>query len=253
MEEQEIKTKICSKCKIEKELNEFYKNNKNGFRSQCVKCLKEKNKQYNIEHVEQKREYHKNHKEERNEYSRKYRETHKEELNQYDRNRYEKHTKDLEEYYKQYRIEHAEQKREYNKNYKQKNKKYLREYNNQNEKDRRIKDPCFKIRKTISATICRILKENGGSKNGSSILKFLPYSIQELKDHLEKQFESWMDWSNHGPYNQEKRTWQIDHIIPQSLLPYDSMEHPNFKKCWELSNLRPLDSLENMRKSNKIL
>ena len=62
-----------------------------------------------------------------------------------------------------------------------------------------------------------------------------------------------MSWNNYGKYSSNNETWNIDHIIPQSLLPYSSMEEENFKKCWDLSNLRPLKSIENIRKSNKLL
>ena len=80
----------------------------------------------------------------------------------------------------------------------------------------------------------------------------MPYTQQQLREHLEKQFEPWMNWDNHGRANSNKKTWQIDHVIPQSLLTYDSMEHPNFQKCWALENLRPLDAIENLKKSDKI-
>jgi len=49
-----------------------------------------------------------------------------------------------------------------------------------------------------------------------------------------------------------KRTWNIDHVIPQGATIYESMKDPNFKKCWALENLRPLDAIENIKKSNKI-
>ena len=62
----------------------------------------------------------------------------------------------------------------------------------------------------------------------------------ELKIHLEKQFDSHMNWGNHGIY------WHIDHIIPQSVLPYISMDDENFKICWALDNLRPLEAKQNM-------
>lgn len=63
-----------------------------------------------------------------------------------------------------------------------------------------------------------------------------------------------MNWNNHGQYRAEEWddndpstwVWQIDHIIPQSDLPYDSMEHPNFKKCWSLDNLRPYSAKKNV-------
>lgn len=40
-------------------------------------------------------------------------------------------------------------------------------------------------------------------------------------------------------------TWQIDHIVPQSDLPYTSMEDDNFKKTWTLDNLRPFPAKQN--------
>ena len=72
------------------------------------------------------------------------------------------------------------------------------------------------------------------------MLNFLGYSIDDLKNHLQKQFDHKMTWDNYGIY------WHIDHIIPQSCLPYQSMSDDNFKKCWSLSNLRPLDAKTNI-------
>ena len=40
-------------------------------------------------------------------------------------------------------------------------------------------------------------------------------------------------------------TWQIDHIIPQSDLPYTSMTDYNFRRCWALENLRPFSAKQN--------
>lgn len=41
--------------------------------------------------------------------------------------------------------------------------------------------------------------------------------------------------------NPEERRWYIGHIIPQSELPYDHLEHPNFGKTWALENLHPIE------------
>ena len=62
------------------------------------------------------------------------------------------------------------------------------------------------------------------------------------------KFTEGMTLDNHGIYG-----WHIDHIIPQSKLLYDSMDHPNFQKCWALENLQPLWAKDNLSKSNKIL
>jgi len=55
------------------------------------------------------------------------------------------------------------------------------------------------------------------------------------------------------PYcnDQSTWTWQIDHIIPHSDLPYDSMDHPNFQKCWALDNLRPLSAKQNLEEGTR--
>ncbi len=91
-------------------------------------------------------------------------------------------------------------------------------------------------------------------------MKYLGYTIKELKQHLESQFEPWMNWNNHGKYkcdtwndnDSSTWTWQIDHIIPQCTLLYMSMEDKNFKKCWALNNLRPLSAKENIIKGHKV-
>ena len=101
-------------------------------------------------------------------------------------------------------------------------------------------DVQFRLRKNVSRAISRALKKML-SKKETSIMSFLPYSISDLKNHIEKQFDENMSWNNYGVY------WQIDHIIPQSCLPYASMRDDNFKKCWALKNLRPLEAKTNMR------
>ena len=126
----------------------------------------------------------------------------------------------------------------------------------QNSYANRKNDTLFKFRMLLSSSIRRQLKNNNGSKNNVSILKFLPYSIEELKRHLERLFESWMTWDNHGNYNKKTWndndtstwTWQIDHIIPQYKLLYASMTDENFQKCWALENLRPLSAKINIIK-----
>lgn len=123
----------------------------------------------------------------------------------------------------------------------------------QTRRERYASDVSFRLRDIFSKTIRQKLKIAGSSKDDSCI-EFVNYSMQELKVHLEQQFESWMTWDNHGKYdakiwddnNSTTWTWQIDHIIPQSDLPYTSMDDDNFKKCWALSNLRPLSAKNNL-------
>ncbi len=145
---------------------------------------------------------------------------------------------------------------EKHKKYKENNKEYLKENHRKYMKKRRA-NPTIKLRNNINRLISLALKSQSGSKSGYSIIKFLPYSLKELKNHLESQFEPWMTWDNWGRYNAktwddgspDTWVWHIDHITPQCQFPYDSMNHPNFKKCWALDNLQPLSAKENLAKS----
>ena len=119
-------------------------------------------------------------------------------------------------------------------------------------------DPVFKLRKRISGDVWKMLKTNNSSKN-NSVIKYLPYTMQELKNHIEKQFEPWMTWNNWGPYrkswddnDQSTWTWNIDHIIPHHIFRYTSMEDVSFQECWALSNLRPLSSKLNLQKNGRL-
>lgn len=149
----------------------------------------------------------------------------------------------LKEYHKIY-------KKKYCKNNKEKIMLYQKEYLRKS----RFLNPSRKIRENISRSINYHLKKINSSKMGDSIKKYLDYSVKELKEHLEKQFEPWMNWSNYGNYVASKWddndsstwTWQIDHIIPHSTFNYASMADDNFKKCWSLQNLRPLSSKQNI-------
>jgi len=86
-----------------------------------------------------------------------------------------------------------------------------------------------------------------GLKSGalSGIWTFLPYSIQDAREHFEKQFLDGMNWDNHG------QLWDLEHIVPQAALPYTSTNDINFKKCWRLANLKPLMKTLNCAKGSK--
>jgi hypothetical protein len=227
--------KICKICGISKNVDNFPISkqilNKIYYRKQCKPCHMEINKKSRLKHykknkniiLEDKRKY------------------------------YEDNKNIILNKVKIYNSTHKIQKNEYNMSYYKDNKKIMQIRSNIYRKEKRKTDPIYKLRADFSTIIRRALKNNGGSKKKSSIKKYLPYSIKELKLYLENQFEPWMTWENNSNYNtkiwndndQSTWTWQLDHIIPQSDLPYYSMEDDNFKKCWALNNLRPLNSKQN--------
>ena len=102
--------------------------------------------------------------------------------------------------------------------------------------------PKGKIDTHMSTLIHRVLKKD---KAGRSWKTMVPYSWEELKSHLESQFQPGMTWDNHGE-------WHIDHIRPRASFNYTTPECPEFKECWALSNLQPLWAADNIRKGAKL-
>jgi hypothetical protein len=120
-------------------------------------------------------------------------------------------------------------------------------------------DPSFRLRSIISRAIAAFLKRQKHNKNGKSCLNYLDYTIKQLKAHIQNKFEPWMTWRNQGRYNSKTWddndhktwTWQLDHIVPQSKLPYVNMTDDNFKKCWSLENLRPYSAKQNVIENSR--
>ena len=104
-------------------------------------------------------------------------------------------------------------------------------------------DPLFKLRKNMGTLMYLSLRKGKGRKSWELLVG---YSVQELKLHLEAQFDDKMCWDNYGIY------WQIDHIVPIESFSILSFEDVNFKNCWSLKNLRPLYGPVNASKSNNI-
>jgi len=221
--------KICSKCKIAKDFDYFHKNKNDGLRSLCKKCKKE---DYENDEKYKGRTEKRNLKKIATENNKKicFKCKIAKDFDCFYKNKIKKDGLDF--YCK-----------ECQKKYNQKDLNKKR--NNQRRRERKANDPVFKFQLLFSEGIRYALKKQNSSKQGYKSFKKLPYTKEELISHIEKQFDENMTWENHGKH------WHLDHIYPQSKLPYDSMDHPNFLKCWALSNLQPLEVSENLSKSNK--
>ena len=210
--------KTCSKCNIEKDLTEFYfRKNIQAYNSQCFSCVSDRTKKYFIEN--------------------------KERFKNYSIANRDKILRTKKEYYKT------------NKELIKKKQKIYRDSNKEKTNARRLyrkrNDPAFKLRHLIGDAVRTALLRSGLTKK-SSVWKCLNYTPEELKAWLESQFKPWMSWKNYGRAEIGMRRWNIDHIIPQSRLLYTSMEEENFKKCWALENLRPMEAIANIRKGSNV-
>lgn len=146
------------------------------------------------------------------------------------------------DYKKEYYQTHKKEASEWHKNRTEEQRKIKAEYNRKWKNERYASDIGYKLRCIISTAVRRSLI----NKKDDSIRNILGYSIQDLEKHLESQFEDWMTWDNLGLTAKGLReTWQIDHIRPVNTFNITDIYCEDFKKCWALENLRPLDSYIN--------
>lgn len=137
------------------------------------------------------------------------------------------------DYYKQYRDYNKESLKKYRTSYKER-ANFLK-------RQRRQTNPEYKIMCNLR---CRIRKALKASKNNNTI-SLLNCTIHFYKKWLEWQFNSKMSWDNYGSY------WEIDHVIPCASFRLEEIDEQN--KCFHWSNCRPLESLKNSSKKDKIL
>jgi len=111
---------------------------------------------------------------------------------------------------------------------------------------RRRENPIFRLNHSIRTQMRNALvARNGQGKDGRRWESLVGYTLNELKKHLEKQFDAEMTWKNYGK-------WHIDHVIPVSVFNFTSPDHEDFKKCWALDNLQPMWASENCSKRDTL-
>ncbi len=216
--------------------------NRSEYFKEYRKKNKEKNriyrKKYREENKQQIAEYLKATKEIRAQRKKEYRAANKDKISASGQIYYENNKEEILRKGKQYSKENPE----INKKAKQKYRRRKRET-----------DPIFRLRSNVSRHIRWALTKIGSTKNRVSFIKTLPYSLEELKRHVESLFEPWMNWGNQGRYIAKEWSdndpstwkWQLDHIIPHSTFHYETMDCEEFRRCWNLSNLRPLSAKQN--------
>lgn len=266
-----MSTKQCSKCKIEKDILEFFKDKKkkDGLCLQCKNCFKNDKKRliyrkkYNSNPIvkERNKKWKKNHPEKVKESDKKFRKNNLEKVRGWKKNYYKNNLKKIREYQEGWVKNNPQKRRIYNqrwykkniekvkeihKKWKKNNKRYYKKYTS----NKRKTDIHYKIKCNISALIRERLKRRLFSKNGQSTFTFLPYTVDDLIKHLESLFQPWINWQNYG---NKAGYWTIDHIKPDSSFHYTSVENEEFQKCWALSNLQPMEFIENIKKSDKLI
>lgn len=221
--------KICTKCGIEKDIDDFYlrPSAKDGHCNDCKICNKLKSNKYNQTHkVEigaRKAQHYQTHQEEKKEYGIQY---------------YQGHKVEIAEYQTQYRQGHGEEIAENDAQYYQNHKDEKAEYQNNKYKT----DIQHKLKVNLRGRIRLALK---GIAKSRSTMELLGCAIEHLKNHLESLFQPGMAWDNYGFYG-----WHIDHRKACSW--FDLTDPEQQKQCFHYTNLQPLWAKDNIRKGARI-
>jgi hypothetical protein len=175
-----------------------------------------------------------------------YRKKNKNWIKERNRKWYQKNKEKLLERGRQYYQDNKEERNIYQKEYHQKYpEKYTYQKNKKKSLERSkrwLENPQNRLSNQIGGAIYTTLR---GNKNGRRWEFLVDYTLKDLMTHLENQFTPEMNWNNYGSY------WHIDHIIPKSWFEYNVPEDKEFKRCWALSNLQPLEAKSNCSKFNR--
>jgi hypothetical protein len=248
--------RICKKCQVEKELNDYYLKKDGKVRSSfCKICYNEEYKN----DKEVRTTYYKNNKEKLYQKHREWLENNKDSRNEYVKNWREENKDSIRYKSKLYVQNNSELIKSQKKSWYENNKEQIKEKERQRYRENRDKnldlerekkrdyiskkleeDPLFNLTLKVRSLIRNAFKRQFTKKSKKTI-EILGCSFEEFKLHLESQFDENMNWDNHGTY------WHIDHIKPISLAE-------NEKEVYDLNhytNFQPLFWLDNLFKSNK--
>lgn len=191
--------KICSYCKIEKDISYFakHKNTKDKLKHQCKSCEKD------------------------------YRDKNKDKT----KANYQKNKKIISEKQKLYRLENYNKIIERERNYDKKNRLVRNLY----KQNRRNTDFLFKLICNIRNLIGISFRKNGYNKD-SKTNKILGCTYEEFKQHLEKQFTEGMSWDNQGEWHLDHIYPVSLAKTEEEIIKLN--HYTNFQPLWAEENIR---------------
>jgi hypothetical protein len=105
-------------------------------------------------------------------------------------------------------------------------------------------DAHFRFRGSLASLIGVSIRKRFGTK-AHKTNALIGCTVEELMQHLERQFLPGMTWDNHGHHG-----WHIDHIRP--CASFDLTDPEQQRQCFHYSNLQPLWAIDNIKKGAKV-
>jgi len=233
--------KKCSKCGVEKPLSEFHKDKykKNGYKSRCAECCRKDRVEWRnsnlVKAKQQERAQYIKHREKCLKRTNDWYKANPEKARELDKRRYYKDRKKRIAASCKWEKENKEHVNQVRRQwYKKTNKQRLAYYAKKRE------DVQYRLLSNLRRRLNSILN---GVRKSDSFYQIIGCTNEELKAHIERQFNSGMSWENYGE-------WHIDHIKP--CASYDLRDEIQQKKCFNFSNLQPLWASDNLSKGAKV-
>jgi len=223
-------SKICTKCLVEKEITHFSndKSKPDGKRPSCKECKAISDKTYresNIQKIKAK--------------SIEYYQEHKEVIKERTKTWYHSHLEQSKESKALYYQTNREKMDIAKKQWHEENKDKMKAWANSYMQNRYRVDINYRIKSIMNKRIRDYIR----SKTKPT-LEFLGCSMEYFKNWTEYQFDENMNWKNMGSY------WHFDHVKPCSSFDFSSEN--DILECYQWTNIRPLEAIQNISKGSKI-
>ena len=224
--------KICTKCKIEKELTEFSNrpDTKDGKQHLCKDCDAKQAKDYreaNKEKIKARRDLRNKANKKKIAATRKaWREANKEKLKVIN---------------KAWREANKEKLKGKATVYYRANKEKLKKQVNARHSKRTKYDIAYRLEKNLRSRAKHAIKDQRTTKSAPT-LDLIGSSVPFVRKWIESQFVDGMSWDNHGE-------WHIDHIRP--CASFDLTDPEQQKECFNYKNLQPLWAEDNLSKGDR--
>ncbi len=280
-----MKTKICIKCKEDKELSEFHKDKSkpDGYYCYCKLCRSQKENiietqqlfEENLKRCSKCNEikdlsefykhkdckfgvrpdckkcielYQLENKEKIQKKAKARNFKNKEKNSIYNKKHHELNKEEINKRQQKYYQDNKEKELQRSKKYREipKNKERQNKLHTIYTRERRRNDSNYKLLCNLRNRMCDTISK--GQKSLST-MSLTGCEIDYLMYHLQSQFTEGMTWGNYGRGWNGKKEWQIDHIKPCSK--FDMSKKSEQLKCFNFKNLQPLWAEENLKKKDK--
>lgn len=102
----------------------------------------------------------------------------------------------------------------------------------------RKKTQLEKIKQNVMSSVMNSFTK-AGFKKQNTITDIIGCSFEDFMNHIENQFEHWMNWENYGKYNGDFNFgWDFDHKIPTT----SALNEADILKINHYTNFQPLCS-----------